>query len=41
MSHANTPVNTKLSGLDLKNDALARADFLNAFTVAMLEMGAK
>lgn len=41
MSHANTPVDTKLSGLDLKNDALARADFLNAFTVAMLEVGAK
>jgi len=41
LSHANTPADTKLSGLDLKNDALARADFLNAFTVAMLEMGAK
>ena len=41
MSRANTHADAKLSGLDLKNDSLAKAEFMNAFMVAMLETGAK
>ncbi|WP_129649388.1 MBG domain-containing protein [Peristeroidobacter agariperforans] len=41
MSRATTHADAKLAGLDLKNDSLAKAEFLNAFTMAMLETGAK
>jgi hypothetical protein len=41
MSRATTRADAKLAGLDLKNDSLAKAEFLNAFTMAMLETGAK
>jgi hypothetical protein len=39
MSRANTHADAKLAGLDLKNDKLAKAEFLNAFTMAMFETG--
>nr|WP_298725280.1 MBG domain-containing protein [uncultured Steroidobacter sp.] len=39
MNRATTGVDKNLGGLDLKNDALAKAEFMTAFTKAMLESG--
>ena len=38
MNRAKTPVDTKLSGLDLKNDATAQTEYLSAFMATMLQM---
>ena len=39
MSRATTNVGANLANLDLKNDSLAKAEFLTAFSMAMMETG--